>query len=179
MLRAKAFAEAEPLVRESLAIREKAEPEIWLTFNGQSMLGGALLGQGKHTEAEPLLLAGYRGMKEREASIPPGGWIRLTEALECLVQLYDAVGKKDEAAKWRKELEAWKEAAKRLRRERLAPRSARAAGGNRGMGERPRFHGKTIISGACLSGEVEEGEGDSLWSAGLLGYCRSSRDGQT
>ena len=34
------------------------------------------------------------------------GKARLTEALERLVQLYDAWGKNDEAAKWRQEWEA-------------------------------------------------------------------------
>jgi hypothetical protein len=43
-------------------------------------------------------------MKEREKTIPPQGKPRLPEAAERLVQLYEATGKKDEAAKWRKEL---------------------------------------------------------------------------
>jgi len=47
-------------------------------------------------------------MKARAKAIPPQGKVRLTEALERLVQLYDAWGKKEEAAKWRKELEAAK-----------------------------------------------------------------------
>ena len=51
-----------------------------------------------------LLLAGYEGMKQRKAKIPNEGKLRLTEALDRLVQLYDALGKKDESAKWRKEL---------------------------------------------------------------------------
>ena len=75
------------------------------TFNTQSLLGGSLLGQKNYAGAEPLLLAGYEGMKEREAKIPPQGKPRLTEALERLVQLYDAWGKPDEAAAWRKRLE--------------------------------------------------------------------------
>ena len=41
LLEAKAFAEAEPLLRECLAIREKTQPDVWSTFNTQSMLGGA------------------------------------------------------------------------------------------------------------------------------------------
>ena len=76
------------------------------------MLGGALLGQKKYAEAEPLLIAGYEGMKQREATIPPQGKDRLTEALERLVQLYEATDKPDEAAEWRKELEANKSAEK-------------------------------------------------------------------
>lgn len=84
------------------------------TFNAQAMLGGALLGQKKYTDAEPLLLSGYQGMKQREAKIPPQGKVRLTEALERLVQLYEATGKKEEADKWRKKLdETAKEAKER------------------------------------------------------------------
>jgi len=58
LLRSGAFAEAEPLLRECLAIREKTLPDLWKTFSTGSMLGGALLGQKKYAEAEPLLLKG-------------------------------------------------------------------------------------------------------------------------
>ena len=34
----------------------RRSPRTWRTFNGQSMLGGMLLGQEKYAEAEPLLL---------------------------------------------------------------------------------------------------------------------------
>ena len=92
LLEQKQWAEAEPLLRECLAIREKTQPDAWTTFNTKSMLGGALLGQKKYADAEPLLLAGYEGMKKQEAKIPPPGKIRLTEAVERLVQLYEATG---------------------------------------------------------------------------------------
>jgi eukaryotic-like serine/threonine-protein kinase len=72
------------------------------------MLGGALLGQKKNAAAEPLLVAGYEGMKRRETTIPPQARDRLTEALVRLIQLYDATARPDEAARWRKELEARK-----------------------------------------------------------------------
>jgi len=104
-LKQQKYAEAEPPIRECLAIREKMQPDSWLTFNAKSLLGGCLLGQKQFARAEPLLLAGYQGMKQREAKIPARGKIRWTEALERLVQLYDAWGKKDEADKWRKELD--------------------------------------------------------------------------
>ena len=45
-------------------------PDDWLTFNARSLLGGSLLGQKKYAEAEPLLLSGYEGMKQREDKIP-------------------------------------------------------------------------------------------------------------
>jgi tetratricopeptide (TPR) repeat protein len=102
----KKWTEAEPPIREALAIREKAQPDGWQTFNSKAQLGAALLGQKKHAEAEPLLLAGYEGMKKREKTIPPAGKPRLKESVERLVQLYEETDKKDEAAKWRKELEA-------------------------------------------------------------------------
>ncbi len=70
------------------------------------MLGGALLGQKKYADAEPLLLSGYEGMKQRAAQIPSQGQVRVTEALERLVQLYEATGQTEQAAAWRKQLAA-------------------------------------------------------------------------
>ena len=100
LLAARAYPEAEPVLRECLAIREKKEAEVWTTFNTQSMLGGALLGQKKYADAEPLLLMGYEGMKQREKSIPQQGIIRLPEALDRLIELYAATDKPDEAKKY-------------------------------------------------------------------------------
>jgi tetratricopeptide (TPR) repeat protein len=100
-------AAAEPVLRECLAIREKKIPDNWLTFSARSLLGGALLGQKKYADAEPLLLAGYEGMKTREAKIPRIGKPRLPEAANRLVELYDAVGKPDKAAAWRAERAKW------------------------------------------------------------------------
>jgi WD40 repeat protein/serine/threonine protein kinase len=102
-LEAKAFTEAEPLLRECLALREKAEPDAWMTFNTRSLLGGALLGQKKYADAEPLLLKGYEGMKQREKAIPPQAATRIPEALDRLIELYTATDKPDEAKKWRDE----------------------------------------------------------------------------
>ena len=60
------------MIRASLAVRERKEPEAWSTFNTRSLLGGVLLGQERYADAEPSLLAGYRGMKERAAKQPEG-----------------------------------------------------------------------------------------------------------
>jgi TolA-binding protein len=105
-------ADAEPVLRECLAIRDKKQPDDWMTFNTKSLLGAALLGQKKYTDAEPLLLAGYEGMKKRLDTRPQEDKVRLTEALERLVQLYEATGKKDKADEWRKNWEAAKAGAK-------------------------------------------------------------------
>jgi serine/threonine protein kinase/Tfp pilus assembly protein PilF len=99
------FAEAEPLARECLANREKTLPDDWRTFNTRSLVGGSLLGQKKFTEAEPLLLSGFEGMKQREDKIPAIGRPRLRESLQRLVQLYEATGRPDQAAEWKKRLE--------------------------------------------------------------------------
>jgi hypothetical protein len=104
LLNLKKWAEAEPLLRECLAIREKKQPDVWATFNTQSMLGGVLLGQKQYANAEPLLLAGYAGMRKREGTIPPQGRPRLVEAAERLVRLYEALGRKADVARWAKEL---------------------------------------------------------------------------
>jgi hypothetical protein len=66
---------------------------------------GSLLGQKKYAEAEPLLRAGYEGMKQRETKIPANAKESLSEALERLVQLYDAWGRPEQANEWRQKLE--------------------------------------------------------------------------
>jgi serine/threonine protein kinase len=100
--------EAEGALRECLAIRAQKTPDDWNTFNAESMLGGALFGQKKYAEAEPLLLKGYEGMMQRTAKIPPLAKVRLAEAVQRLVALYEATGNTDDAARWRRELELQK-----------------------------------------------------------------------
>jgi hypothetical protein len=101
LLKQQKYVEAEALLRDSLTIREQKRPDDWKTFDTKSMLGGSLLGQKKHADAEHLLLAGYEGMRERDAKVPARNRLRLMAALERLVQLYDAWGKPDKAAEWR------------------------------------------------------------------------------
>jgi tetratricopeptide (TPR) repeat protein len=107
LLQLKAWGEAELVLREALSIREKAQPEVWTTFYARSMLGEALAEQKKYSEAERLLVQGFEGLKQRATQIPePLRAVRLTEAADPLVRLCEALQKKDEAAKWRKEREA-------------------------------------------------------------------------
>jgi eukaryotic-like serine/threonine-protein kinase len=110
LLRQHRQTEAEPILRECLAIRRDKQPAAFETFHTQALLGAALLGQQKYANAEPLLVEGYQGMTESKdlghRHHDPKTREGLTDALERLVQLYDAWGKPDEAAKWRKELAA-------------------------------------------------------------------------
>jgi eukaryotic-like serine/threonine-protein kinase len=98
------LAESEALLREALAIREKQQPEIWETFDCRSMLGGNLLAQKKYAEAEPLLVSGCEGIKQREQHIPIHRRERLGKALARLVQLYEATDRPDQAAQWKQKL---------------------------------------------------------------------------
>jgi eukaryotic-like serine/threonine-protein kinase len=102
------FEDSEVLLRGCLKIREAKQADAWMTFNTRSLLGEALLGQKRYEDAEPLLRSGYEGMKQREATIPPQGKVRLRETLELLVQLYVATDKKDQADKCRKEQERFR-----------------------------------------------------------------------
>ena len=95
-LELKQYAEAEPLLRESLAIALKAETDEWRTFGTQALLGAALLGLKKYADAEPLLVTGYEGMKAREKSIPLPLAARLPDALDRLIELSTATNKPDE-----------------------------------------------------------------------------------
>jgi serine/threonine protein kinase len=130
LLARNAFAEAEDESREcvSLMNRESHDslerandallanaligqrnPDSLDRVNVDSLLADALIGQRKYAEAEQLLLAGYERMKQQKDKA------RLTEAFKRLVQLYEATGNKDEAAKWRKELgEVKKSASKKM-----------------------------------------------------------------
>jgi serine/threonine protein kinase/tetratricopeptide (TPR) repeat protein len=104
LLQQQRHAEAETKLSESLAIREKKRPDAWDTFHTRSKLGEALLGQKRYEDAESRFLAGFQGMKRREAKIPPNRKAHLTRTMERLVQLYEAWGKTAEATSWRKEL---------------------------------------------------------------------------
>jgi eukaryotic-like serine/threonine-protein kinase len=108
LLEVKAYVAAEPLLRESLSFGEKETDQAWDIHQARSLLGAALLGQHKYADAEPLLVQGYEGMKERAAKLGADDPRGLTTALERIVQLYDAWDRKDQADQWRRKLEAHK-----------------------------------------------------------------------
>jgi serine/threonine protein kinase len=104
-------AAAEPLLRECLTLREKTQPDAWTTFRTMALLGGAMLDQKKYAEAEPLLLKGYEGMKQREKTIPKGGASRLPEAVDRLIELYTATNQPDALKQWQAERAKYPKAA--------------------------------------------------------------------
>jgi tetratricopeptide (TPR) repeat protein len=108
LLRGGDFVEAESFLRVTLELAAKHGPDGQRSAPwARAMLGASLLGQKKYQEAEPLLLKGYEGLRNLKEKIP-ASFLQgpLTGTLERLVQLYEEWGKPDEAARWRKELEA-------------------------------------------------------------------------
>jgi eukaryotic-like serine/threonine-protein kinase len=91
-------------MRECLAIRLKTRPDEWLRFKTMSELGGALLGQARYADAEPLIIRGYEGLVARTGAIPPPRKSRLPEAAERVVRLYELWGRPDEASQWKARL---------------------------------------------------------------------------
>ena len=105
LLRRSKWREADAALQESLAIRKRKAPDSWSTFKTASLMGDALLGQKRYGEAERLLLDGYSGLKKLGKALSPKDKATLGAATQRLVRLYDAIAKKDEAAKWRAVLE--------------------------------------------------------------------------
>ena len=70
------------------------------------MLGASLAGQKKYAEAEPFLVQGYEGLKERKGKIPALLFDPLVQAGERLAHLYEVSGRNDEAKKLSRQLPA-------------------------------------------------------------------------
>ena len=83
-----------------LGFREKMQPDDWPRFLTMSQLGAALVGQKRYSEAEPLLIPGYDGLKAREAKIPPPQKKYLATAAAEIVPFYEAWSKPGKAAEW-------------------------------------------------------------------------------
>lgn len=101
-LKQQRFAEAESLLREAMNGTGNQNLQIWDTFDRQSLLGASLLGQGKYSDAEPLLIAGYEGLKKLSPAISADA--NLPAAGERLVNLYTAWGKPGQIDEWRRKL---------------------------------------------------------------------------
>jgi tetratricopeptide (TPR) repeat protein len=96
------FDEAAALLRGCLALREKALPQgDWLLADTRSRLGAAMAGEGKHAQAEPLLLDAHAALSDDR--LCPADNRR--QAIQRIIQLYEAWGKPDQAAAWRPRLE--------------------------------------------------------------------------
>jgi tetratricopeptide (TPR) repeat protein len=105
LLRQKKATDAELALKSCLAIRQKTTPDDWRTFKTMLRLSLVLLEQKKHADAEPLLVNGYEGMKQREMTLPPAERQWVTGFLAGLVEFYEDNGLKAKADHWRKKRE--------------------------------------------------------------------------
>jgi tetratricopeptide (TPR) repeat protein len=92
------FADAESHARRSLKRldEKKASTRIYV-LQAQSLLGGALTGQGAFAEAESLVINSCEGLLNHAQAV---GYPR-RDAFARVVTLYEGWGKPDEAAAWR------------------------------------------------------------------------------
>jgi serine/threonine protein kinase len=80
---------------------DSLQPDDWMPLKKKSRLAGALLAQKRHAEAEPLAVAAYEGLKQRETNIPPAFKGCVKESLERVVQIYEEWGRQEKAIEWR------------------------------------------------------------------------------
>ncbi len=107
LLRQGDLAGAESFLRLYLELATKNLRDGWRRSSALSALGACLLQHEKFSDAEPLLLTGYAGLRQYEERIPVAiRRERLAAALQPLVQLYKNWNKPDEAAKLQQELDA-------------------------------------------------------------------------
>jgi eukaryotic-like serine/threonine-protein kinase len=100
--------QAEPLARRLLEARINTSPDNWQRYNAESILGSVLVSQKKYGDAEPLLLSGYQGMVQREATIPAGNRVNLQRAGEEILKLYQSWGRPEKTAEWQARLQTSK-----------------------------------------------------------------------
>jgi hypothetical protein len=72
----------------------------WRRYCGQALVGASLSGQKRYAEAEPLLLSGYQGLKERQSAMPVATRHVASEAGTRIVQLYQDWGRPEKAGEW-------------------------------------------------------------------------------
>ena len=103
LLARRQFAEAETTLQQARAAIAKYTPTPpWYSPDVTSLLGAALAGQQKPTEAEPLLIRGYEGLRDT-AGCPR---TRLRKSIERLIAFYTAAGRPADAAPWKARLGA-------------------------------------------------------------------------
>jgi hypothetical protein len=96
-------ARAEPVWRELLEGRRLAYPAgHWRIGEAEILLGHCLTQLKRFPEVEPLLLAAHeRVVRAKGPEAPP---LAVFASVAALVELYDAWGRDDEAARWRARL---------------------------------------------------------------------------
>ncbi len=95
------FTQSDPLAREAEAFQQSKQPDNWQFFWAESLVGASLAGEKRYADAEPLLVAGYRGMVGRKDWMPVPKLRDIDSAQGWIVQMYVEWGKPDKVKEWR------------------------------------------------------------------------------
>jgi serine/threonine protein kinase len=95
------YTEAETDLRATCDAFDKAGLQVWQRYFCVELLGASLVAEKRLDDAEPLLLAAYRGLKEREASIPAASKQVISRTAEWLTRLYREKGDTEMTEKWK------------------------------------------------------------------------------
>jgi len=99
------YKEAEPLLQESLALRQKHLPAgHWAIASSKSLLGATLLGLKRYEEAEENLLMAYAGLTDPRAKLPENEIENVQHTVKRLMALYTAMNKPVRVAEWKARL---------------------------------------------------------------------------
>jgi hypothetical protein len=102
---------AEKALRESLAIYEMKQPRAVMRYDTESLLGAALAGQKKFTEAEPLLINSAKVLLANYGKLSAGNQQLALAAGQRVIDFYHTWDRPEEAAAWRKKLDEVKKKA--------------------------------------------------------------------
>jgi eukaryotic-like serine/threonine-protein kinase len=103
-LESRRWSQAEPLLEACLKLRESKQSADWRLFQTMSQLGEAMAGQNKQSDAEPMLIHGYEGLKARESNIPYFKRNEISAAIARLVAFYERRHEPQKALEWRQKM---------------------------------------------------------------------------
>ncbi|OYW77449.1 MAG: hypothetical protein B7Z37_04210 [Verrucomicrobia bacterium 12-59-8] len=98
------WAKAEPLLRDCVEQCIGQQPQHWMRFHAESLLGATLLLQKKFAEAGTLLHSGYEGLNARADKLADQDRFLLRDSIERLAQFNEATGNSAKAAEWKQKL---------------------------------------------------------------------------
>ena len=96
--------EAIDVIKPVLEIRARTTPEHWQRFRCEYLFGSYLASNKRFAEAETHLLKRFKGLLQRRANISADALVNIPNCAKDLVKMYQAQGKKEEAAHWRAKL---------------------------------------------------------------------------
>ncbi|GEM_PF-1564732 len=106
LLQARRYSAAQRYAQECLQIAQEHKILPETLFQAMALLGQALAAQGKHAQAEKLLLENIQELQKRKGQLAPDTWRHGTELiLRQLVALYQAWDKPEQARHWQTELD--------------------------------------------------------------------------